>query len=149
MAESVLRDLDLLLEELDLHGLVADLGLEVMDEAVAVVGLARLEPGLHAGVRLVTPLGELARRDAELAAERVERLATEDAEDDLGLAAAGPASAVGGMVMEVAFVGSPRALSSLSRQRRLVSWHFMMSCIVPSIPNGCLGQLCSVPAARQ
>jgi hypothetical protein len=27
MAESVLQDLDLLLEELDLHGLVADLGL--------------------------------------------------------------------------------------------------------------------------
>jgi hypothetical protein len=26
----------------------------VMDEAVAVVGLARLEPGLHAGERLVT-----------------------------------------------------------------------------------------------
>ena len=27
----------------------------VVDEAVAVVGLARLEPGLHAGERLVTP----------------------------------------------------------------------------------------------
>ena len=27
----------------------------VMDETVAVVGLSRLEPGLHAGERLVTP----------------------------------------------------------------------------------------------
>jgi hypothetical protein len=54
-AESVLEDLDLLLEELNLHGLVADLGLEVVDEAVAVVGLARLEPRLNAGERLVTP----------------------------------------------------------------------------------------------
>ena len=56
-AESVLQYLDLLLEELDLHGLAADLGLEVEDEAIAVVGLVRLEPGLHAGERLVTPRG--------------------------------------------------------------------------------------------
>ena len=60
MADAVLGDLDLLLEELDLHGLVADLGLEIVDEAVAVIGLAQLEPGLHAGKHLVTPLGELA-----------------------------------------------------------------------------------------
>ncbi len=96
-AEAVLQDLDLLLEELDLHGLVADLGLEVVDEAVVVVGLAGLEPGLHACEGLVTPLGELAGSDAKLPAEGIERLAAEDAEDDLGLAAAGPAAAVGGM----------------------------------------------------
>ena len=43
-AEAVLQHVDLALEELDLHGLVADLGPirtpEVVDEAVAVVGLA-------------------------------------------------------------------------------------------------------------
>ena len=89
-----------------------------MDEAVAVVGLARLEPGLHAGERLVTPLGELVGGDAERAAERVERLAAEEPQDDLGLAAAGPAS----LVLAVAFVGSARAPRSLRRRRRLVSW---------------------------
>jgi hypothetical protein len=106
----------------------------VVDEAVAVVGLARLEPGLHAGERLVTPLGELARRDAELAAERVERLPAEDAEDDLGLAAAGPTAAVGGMVLAVAFVGSARAPRSLRRRRRLVSWllHGVVHCALES-----------------
>jgi hypothetical protein len=73
--------------------MVADLRLQVVDEAVAVVGLAGLEPGLHACEGLVTPFGEIAGGDAELAAEGVERLAAEDAEDDLGLAAAGPAAA--------------------------------------------------------
>gem|GEM_PF-3260156 len=103
--ESVLQDLDLFLEELDLHGLVADLALEVVDEAVAMIGLARLEPGLHAGERLVTPLGELAGRDLELAAECVEHLSAEEPQDDLGLAAAGPAS----LVLAISFVGSARA----------------------------------------
>ena len=71
--------------------------------------------------RLVTQLGELAGRDAELPAERVERLSAENAQDDLDLAAAGPASAVGGMFLAVAFVGSARAPRSLCRRRRLVS----------------------------
>jgi len=129
-AESVLQDLDLLLEELDLHGLVADLGLEVVDEAVAVVGLARLEPGLHAGKRLVTPLGEFAGRDAERSAEGVERLSADEPQDDLGLAAAGPSS----LVLAVASVGSARAPRSLHRRRRLVSWlpHGVVHCALES-----------------
>jgi len=43
--------LDLTLKPLELHGLVADLGLGVVDEAVAVVELAGLEPCLHGGTR--------------------------------------------------------------------------------------------------
>ena len=103
--------MEAVLQDLDLHGLVADLGLEVVDEAVAEVGLARLDPGLHAGERLVTPLGELAGRDADLAAEGVERLSAEEPQDDLGLAAAGPSA----LVLAVAFVSSARAPRSLRR----------------------------------
>jgi len=114
-AESVLQDLDRALEELDLHGLVADLGLEVVDEAVAVVGLPRLEAGLHGGDGLVTPLGEPCGGDAELAAERVERLSAEEPQDELGLAAAGPASLVLAVALRRSF--------------------FMVWCIVPSSPR--------------
>jgi hypothetical protein len=74
--------------------MVADLGLEVVDEAVAVVGLPGPEPGLHGRDGLVTPIGEPAWRDAELPAEGVEGLAAQDAQDDLGLTSAGPASPV-------------------------------------------------------
>jgi hypothetical protein len=79
-------------------------------------------------------LGELARRDAKLAAERVERLAAEEPQDDLGLAAAGPAAAVGGMVGSLAFAGSARALRSLRRRRRLVSQlpHGVVDCALES-----------------
>jgi len=87
-ADAVLQDLDRALEELDLHGLVADLGLEVVDEAVAVVWLPGLEPCLHGGEGLVTPLGEPAGSDAELPAEGIERLPAEDPQDDLRLAPA-------------------------------------------------------------
>ena len=84
----------------------------------------------HAGERLVTPLGELAGRDAELAAERVERLSAEEPQDDLGLAAAGPTA----LVLAVAFVGSARAPRSLRRRRRLVSWllHGVVHCALES-----------------
>ncbi|MEY4534577.1 MAG: hypothetical protein RLZZ246_895 [Planctomycetota bacterium] len=114
-AEAVLQDLDILLEELDLRGLAADLGLQVVDEAVAMIGLAGLEPGLHGGEGLVTPLGERAGRDSELAAEGIEGLATKDAEDDLRLASARPAALVG--------------LCALCRGC------FMESCIVASFAN--------------
>jgi hypothetical protein len=75
-------------------------------------------------------LGELAVRDAERSAEGVERLAAEDAEDDLGLAAAGPSS----LVLAVAFVGAARAPRSLRRRRRLVSWllHGVVNCALVS-----------------
>ncbi len=49
-----------------------------MDEAVAVVGLARLEPDLRAGERLLTLLGELAVRDDNRSAEGVERLSADE-----------------------------------------------------------------------
>jgi len=91
--ESVRQNLDLLLEALDRHGLVADLGPEVVDEAVAVVGLVRSDPDLHGGEGLVTPLGEFAGLDATFATERVERLAAEELQDDFGIAAAGSAPA--------------------------------------------------------
>jgi hypothetical protein len=67
--EVLLQDLDLLLEELNLHGTVADLGLQVANEAVSVLGLAGSEPRLHGDEGLVTPFGELAGSDAALAAE--------------------------------------------------------------------------------
>jgi hypothetical protein len=106
------------------------------------IGLSRLESGLHAGERLVTPLGELAGGDAKLSAERVERLAAEEAQYDLGLAAAGPAAAVGGMVLAVALVGSARAPRSLRRRRRLVSWRIkgVVHCALESqtgVPRNC------------
>jgi hypothetical protein len=56
--------------------------------------------------------------DAELAAEGIECLAAEDAEDDLGLVATRPAT----IFVALAFVGSARAPRSLRRRRRLVSW---------------------------
>lgn len=91
-------------------------------EAVAVVRLQGLQSGLHAREHLVTPPGELAGRDAELAAEGVEGLAAEEAQDDLGLAAAGPAAAVGGMVLADAVFGCARPPRALRRRRRLASW---------------------------
>jgi hypothetical protein len=56
-----------------------------MDELVAVVGLPRLESGLHGGEGLVAPLGESGGGDLELPAEGVEGLALEESQDDLGL----------------------------------------------------------------
>jgi hypothetical protein len=117
----------------------------VVDEAVTVVGLARLAPGLHAGERLVTPLGELAGGDAELAAEGVGRLAAEDAEDDLGLAAAGPTSAVGGIVLAVAFGGFGRsALTSPPKASCIVASSWCRA-LCPRVPDGCLRKPCSAP----
>jgi hypothetical protein len=83
-------------------------------------------------------LGELAGSDAELATEVVERLAAGDAEDDLGLAAAGPSALVGSL----AFVGSARGPRSLRRRRRLVSWllHGVVHCALESqmgVSGGC------------
>jgi hypothetical protein len=54
-------------------GVVYDLGLEVVDEAVAVVQLARPEPSLDSGERLVAPLGEPSPGNGALSAECVSR----------------------------------------------------------------------------
>ena len=73
-------------------------------------------------------------------AQGVERLFAEEPQDALGLAAAGPASAVGRMVLTVAFVGSARAPRSLrarfADEDVLCCGFFMVSCIVPSRPRG-------------
>jgi hypothetical protein len=58
---------DLAFEELDGHGLVAELGFEVVDEGVASVGLAALERGLSSGEEVVSPFGDACGGDAELA----------------------------------------------------------------------------------
>ncbi len=60
----------------------------------------------------------------------MERLSAEEPQDDLGLAAAGPAS----LVLAVAIVGSARAPRSLRRRRRLVSWllHGVVHCALES-----------------
>jgi hypothetical protein len=74
-----------------------DGGVALVGEAAGGVDAEDLllqELDLHGGDGLVTPLGEPARRDAELAAEGVEGLAAQDAQDHLGLASAGPASPV-------------------------------------------------------
>lgn len=93
--ESILQDLNLLLEEFDRHGLISDLGLEVVDEAVGVIGLANLAARLSSPEEFIAPPSEPRGQDAEFATERVERLASEDSKDDLGLASAGPAPFVG------------------------------------------------------
>jgi len=83
--------------------------------------------------------------DAELAAAGVERIAAEEPQDDLGLAADGPAPAVGGMVLAVAFAGSTRAaLASPPKASCVVasSWCRAMS---PRVPDGCLRKLRSAP----
>ncbi len=87
-----------------------------------------LEPGLHAGERLVTPLGELAGSDAELSAERVEGLAAEEAQHDLGLAADGPAS-----LSQRSPSSAPPALRAhFAAEGLSCRGFFMVSCIVPS-----------------
>ena len=86
-AEAALQDVDLRFEEFDLHGMVTDLGLEIVDECVAMIRLARLQSDLHGGERLVTPRRELRGGDANLAADGIKRLTAQESEDDLSLAA--------------------------------------------------------------
>ncbi len=73
-------------------------------------------------------LGELAERDAELSAERVEGLAAEEAQHDLGLAADGPAS-----LSQRSPSSAPPALRAHFAAEGLpCRGFFMVSCIVPS-----------------
>lgn len=59
--------LDLSFEELDGHGLVAELGLEVVDERVASVGVSTLERGRSFGEEVVSPFGDACGGEADLA----------------------------------------------------------------------------------
>ena len=104
--------------------------------------------GQGTGVNSASDLSEFAGSDSELSAEEVERLAAEEPQDDLGLAAAGATAAVGGMVGSVAFVGSARAPRSLRRRRRLMPWlhHGVVHCALES-QMGVFRKRCSAPFA--
>src|SRR5450759_3758868 len=83
--------LDLGVQQLVLHGELADAahgGVELRLERIA---LALLEPGVEAGERLVFPALEAIDLDAELAGERVERLSAQQPQRDLTLARKAPA----------------------------------------------------------
>ncbi len=92
----------------------------------------------NSGDRLVTPLGELSGRDAALAAQVVARRAAEDAEDDLGLAAAGQAAPIG----LVAFVG---AAFASPKEASCFMAHSCCRAVCPRVPSVCFRDLCSAP----
>src|SRR5579859_661250 len=73
-------------EQLVLHRDLADLRLHARDLFVALVGLTALHCALAAGEKAIAPAGDGGCGDAALAAECVEILATQDAQDDLTLA---------------------------------------------------------------
>lgn len=114
-----------------MHGQVAEFRLRVEDEAVAVVGLAGLEPGRHACKRLVVLLGELAELAAERSVQYIARFAANDAEDDLARAAAKAAALVGSL----ALVGSALSADQGGLCRGLC----------PRVPDGCFRKLRSAP----
>ena len=109
--------------------------IEIVDEAVAVIGRTRLEPGPHARERLVAPLGELAVGDADLAAEAIASIAAEEALDHLGVAVAGWVAAVG----ELPFRPPPSAPLALrarfADEGASCRCSSMESCVVPSSPE--------------
>ncbi len=94
----------------------------------------------NSGDRLVTPFGELSGRDAALAAQVVARRAAEDAEDDLGLAAAGPAAPI----RLVAFVGAALASPPTASCALAPSWCCRL---LSRVPAGCRGNLYSALSA--
>ena len=83
--------IDFLLEQFDGHYLIANLGLEILNEIIALVRIAHLDSTLSTGKKIIAPLGELRWRDGELSTERIEGLPAQDSQDDIPLATARPA----------------------------------------------------------
>jgi len=104
-------------DELDLNGLVAELCLEVVDEAFAVVGLPRLKAGRRGGDSRFMPLGEArgVKPSSRLMASRVSSLRRRGS--TLVLRRLDVRSHSVGMARAVAL----SALCSLRRRRRLIS----------------------------
>ena len=76
------------------HRLIANLGLEILNEIIALIRIAHLDSTLSACKKIIPPLGEFGWRDGELSTERIEGLAAQDPEDDISLATARPASLI-------------------------------------------------------
>ena len=82
---------DFLLEQFDGHCLIANLGLEILNEIIAMIRIAHLDSTLSACKKIIPLLGELHWRDGEFSTERIEGLAAQDSQDDISLATARPA----------------------------------------------------------
>src|SRR5665647_1401450 len=83
--------LDPRVQQLVLHGELADAAHGGVELALEGIALALLEPGVHAGQSLVFPALEAVDLDAELAGERVERLSAQQPQRHLTLAREAPA----------------------------------------------------------
>ena len=86
--QAVFQLADFLLEQFDGQCLIANLGLEILNEIIAQIRIAHLDSTLSAGKKIIPPLGELGGRDGELSTERIEGLAAQDSQDDIPLATA-------------------------------------------------------------
>ena len=73
-------------QQLVVHGELTDLGPQLGDLLVAVIGRSALEGGLAAGQEVIAPTGEGGGRDTQLAGEEFQALAAVEAEDGSGLA---------------------------------------------------------------
>ena len=76
------------------HRLIANLGLEILNEIIAQIRIAHLDSTLSARKKIISPLGELRWRDGEFSTERIEGLPAQDSQDDISLTTARPASLI-------------------------------------------------------
>src|SRR5450756_2431378 len=83
--------LDPRVQQLVLHGELADAAHGGVELALEGIALALLEPRVHAGERLVFPALEAVDLNAELAGERLERFSAQQPQRDLTLAREAPA----------------------------------------------------------
>ncbi len=60
------------------HHLIANLGLEILNEIISLIRIAHLDSTLSACKRIISPLGELRWRGGEFSTERIEGLAAQD-----------------------------------------------------------------------
>ena len=90
--QAVFQLANFLLEQFDGHCLIANLGLEILNEIIALIRIAHLDSTLSASKKIIAPLGELRWRDGELSTERIEGLPAQDSQNDIPLATARPAS---------------------------------------------------------
>jgi hypothetical protein len=81
-------------EQLDLHRLIADLGLQTTDLFFVFIVLACLQRRLAAGEEVIAPAGHGGCGDTELARDDVDVLTSEQSKDGFGFAARRVAAAV-------------------------------------------------------
>ena len=63
------------------HRLIANLGLEILNEIIAQIRIAHLDSTLSARKKIISPLGELRWRDGEFSTERIEGLPAQDSQE--------------------------------------------------------------------